>query len=214
LLSSDLAQSGTLIITVVNPPPGGGVTPAISFTVADYNVIAPAPSQTLPAGQQGSFSLTLAAIGAPIKQAVAFSVSGLPPMSTASFTPASVPAGSTGTTVALSITTTAHSSTSYPQNLNGTRSRGLFLTGLALLIGIMWFALWTLPRRARLVVPMGLAAMVLAIAAGLTGCGSVSGGPGTAINPATGTPAGSYAITVNATSGSATISTKVTLTVM
>ncbi len=36
LMPSDLAQSGTLNITVVNPPPGGGTTAAISFVVADY----------------------------------------------------------------------------------------------------------------------------------------------------------------------------------
>ena len=59
LLPSDLSHGGTLNITVSNPPPGGGTTPAMSFTVADYSVSAPTTPTSVTAGQPASFNLTV-----------------------------------------------------------------------------------------------------------------------------------------------------------
>ena len=60
LLPSDLSQGGTLNITVMNPPPGGGTTAVISFVVSAYAVTAPSAPTSVTAGQPGTFALTIA----------------------------------------------------------------------------------------------------------------------------------------------------------
>ena len=63
LLPSDLSHGGTLNITVSNPPPGGGTTPAISFTVADYSVTRSPTPTSVTAGQPANFGLTVSPNG-------------------------------------------------------------------------------------------------------------------------------------------------------
>jgi len=212
LLPSDLAQSGTLIITVMNTEPGGTTGP-MSLIVTDYNISSSSSTQTVPAGQNANYSLMLAAITGQLTGTVTFSVSGLPPESSASFMPPSVAAGIASTPVTLSVTTTPHSSTSSLEYTHGAWPLGLFWCGMGLAIGMMWFALSTLRGRTRRLAPIFLTVLLLTIAVGLAACGSSVGSPGAQLNPGTGTPAGNYKITVNATSGSATIPTTVTLSV-
>jgi type IV secretory pathway protease TraF len=85
---------------------------------------------------------------------------------------------------------------------------------MALAMGIIWFAGWTFAARMREAAPILLTVFLLAIAISLVACNSFVGAPPVAVNPSTGTPAGTYAITVDANSGGVTISTKVVLTVM
>jgi 6-phosphogluconolactonase (cycloisomerase 2 family) len=214
LLPSDLAQSGTLNITVTNPAPGGGTAPSLGLMVADYDVSAPSPTQIVSAGQAGNYSLLLAALNGTLGHSVTFTASGLPPMSSVSFSPPSVAAGKSSANVMLSVITTARSSGSTANRLTDRWPRRPVLAGMALAMGIIWFAGWTFAARMREAAPILLTVFLLAIAISLVACNSFVGAPPVAVNPSTGTPAGTYAITVDANSGGVTISTKVVLTVM
>jgi VCBS repeat protein len=214
LPATDFTHSGTLSITVNNLGPGGGVSGTLPLIVTDFNVIALAPTQAVTAGQPADYSLTLAAVNGTLGATVSFSATGLPAGATATFTPPNVPAGSAGTTVMLSIATTPHTSSGafkFP------RSRWPFVPsayGLATAIGMMWLGICTLRVMVKNLAPRLVIVLLLALTAGLAACGSGASSAVSQVNPATGTPAGTYTITVNATSGNAKVSTAVTLTVM
>lgn len=213
LPSTDFAHSGTLSITVNNPAPGGGTTVQLSFVVDDYNVSAQSSSQTVTAGQNANYNLSLTAMNGTLGESVSFSATGLPSGASAGFTPSTLPAGSSSTGVALSISTTPHSSGSAGEFSHGIRPRAPWMYGFALAFAMICFALFSQRGRPGIIVPRLVGVALLAIVAGLAACGSNVGSSGTQTNPATGTPAGTYTITVNATSGNASVSTTVTLKV-
>jgi 6-phosphogluconolactonase (cycloisomerase 2 family) len=217
LLPSDLATGGTLNITVSSPSPGGGTTSAIPLVITDYTVTPGTGSSSVSAGQPGSFSFTVAPSNGAFNNAVTFAATNLPPMSTASFSPsATVTPGSAPMTVTLSISTTSHSAASPPAFPAGrTPGRPLAVIWFLLLAGFgMALGAWF--KRTRRLVPQFALACLLVMAAGLAACGGAGVG-GNAftpqVNPATGTPAGSYTILVTATSGDISHTTNVTLTV-
>ncbi len=217
LLPSDLAQGGTLNLTVMNPPPGGGTTAVISFTVADYSVSPPSSTPPVTAGQTAMFALTVSSSHGTFSDPVTFSASPLPAGTTASFSPsATVTPGAVPQTVMLSVATTPHNETSAIHLPSGFHP-GLPLLFLAgVVFALIGFWLWVSGGRVQRLAPQLLLAMLLLAAGGLVACGAVGAGNSTApqVNPATGTPAGTYLIVVNATSGGVTHTTTVTLTVM
>ena len=142
-----------------------------------------------------------------------FSVSGLPPNAGASFNPSSLSAGSKSQTVTLTITTMAHTTIMAPLFPGKQRSIPLAGLGIAFAMSLFWLARRAASLPARQSVPQFLAVLLLAIACTLAACGSSPSGPIAQVNPATGTPAGTYPITVVAASGNASLSTVVTLTV-
>jgi hypothetical protein len=115
--------------------------------------------------------------------------------------------------VMLSITTTAHSvlPAEKPPRRPWPQGRSSYWVGLAIVL--MWLGLRVFAGRIPRFAPQFLLASLLVIAAGLIACGGGSG-PATPVNLATGTPAGTYPIVVTATSGSGSLSSTVTLTVM
>jgi hypothetical protein len=156
----------------------------------------------------------LAAPNGTIMETVTFSATGLPSGTTATFTPPSVAAGNAGTNVMLAIATTPHSSSSIFGFHHDMRLNAMPLYGTALAIGVIWFLFWKGRGGVRPLAPLFLMISLAAIGGGLTGCGSGGGYSGGQVNPATGTPAGNYTITVNAASGNIKVSTTVTLMVM
>ena len=84
---------------------------------------------------------------------------------------------------------------------------------MAFVLGMIWLGLWAASVPARRYVPQFLVALLLVIASALAACGGVVGNSNPQLNPATGTPAGTYPITVTAVSGNVSLTTKVTLTV-
>jgi len=224
LLANDFSHIGMLSVTVNNPNPGGGTTTPLELSVvADFNMSATSQSATVPAGQTANYSLMLAPANGQLtlNGAVTFSISSTSPLpagANATFTPANVPAGSAGTNVMLAIATTPHTSGSFVVVPFGEWPHAPLLFGAGLAIGMMWFALGALRGSSRRLAPLLLIMLLVAVTAGLTACG-ISGGSGSGsssgpqINTGTGTPAGNYMITVNATSGNTTVPTTVTLTV-
>jgi 6-phosphogluconolactonase (cycloisomerase 2 family) len=217
LLPTDLSQGGTLNITVMNPLPGGGTSAAISFIVADYSVAPPSSTPPVTAGQTAMFALTVSSSHGTFSDSVTFGVSTLPAGSSASFSPsATVTPGAAPQTVMLSISTTPHTETS-TIHLPGRVQPALpllCLVGMVLALAGFW--LWVSGGRVQRLAPQLLLAVSLLAAGSLVACGAVGAGNSTPpqVNPATGTPAGTYMITVTATSGEVAHSTTVTLTVM
>ncbi|HTC62837.1 MAG TPA: beta-propeller fold lactonase family protein [Candidatus Saccharimonadales bacterium] len=212
LLPSDLKHSAMLNITVSNPPPGGGTTAALALSVADYNVSAVSPVRTLHADSQANFTLMVSAENGTLSHAITFTASGLPPGVTASFSPASVPAGSGSVNVTLSLTPATHSSTEYQRiDLLG-RLTWLFFSGMFFVLSAVW--MWFAEHREGIPfsTPLFLVIFLIGILLSLTACGSMVTSPPVQNN--TGTPAGTYMIIVGASSGNTTIDTQITLTIM
>jgi len=217
LLPSDLAQGGTLDITVMNPPPGGGTTAAISFTVADYSVAPPSSTPPVTAGQTAMFALTISSSHGTFSNPVTLSVSTLPTDATASFSPsATLIPGATPQTVMLSVTTMPRTESSAIHLPRGFPPGLQLLCLLSMVFVPAWFWLWASGGRIRRLARQLLLAVSLLAAGGLVACGAVGAGNSTSpqVNPATGTPAGTYQIVVTATSGGVAHSATVTLTVM
>ena len=220
LSAKDLAHGGTLSITVVNPPPGGGSTAALSFNVTDYSLMPLASPPPVTAGKTASFALTLAPSNGEFPNPVTFSISPATPLprgADATFTPSnSVTPGGAPQIVTLSIATTPHTTFSAFKV-----PRGLFpilpwalLTGMGIVLAWSWF-LAPFVKIRRLAPQLFLGILIAAVTV-LTACVAAGGGSSSTplVNPATGTPAGTYHITVNATSGGVSHSTNITLKVM
>jgi len=215
LPATDFAHSGTLNITVNTSAPGGGTTGSLPLVVADFNVTPAALGQTVTAGQAANYSLSFSAANGTLAESVTFSASGLPAGASASFLPSSLTPGSASTTVMLSISTTPHTTTSLMSVLRQRWPKAPLPRWPEIALITVCLLIWRFCSRATPLVPRLALAVLLAVMAGLVACGGSSSGgsSGTQTNPATGTPAGTYTITVNATSSTATVSTKVMLVV-
>jgi 6-phosphogluconolactonase (cycloisomerase 2 family) len=218
LLPSDLAQGGTLNITVMNPPPGGGTSAVISFTVTDYKVTPPSSPTSVTAGQTAHFVLTVSSSTGTFSNPVTFSVSTLttlPAGASASFNPSSpVTPGTTPQTVTLSIATTARTSASLTYFPSGSNPVLALLCLVGLVFALAGLGLGASGCRVQRPAAQLLLALLLLAALGLAACGGGGAPSSLQPNPPTGTPAGTYTIQVIATSGGASHSTTVTLTVM
>jgi len=185
-----------------------GTASAPSFSVAASN--SPA---TVTAGQSTNFTLTVTPSGG-FNQSVSFACTGAPSQATCNVNPPSVTLDGTHTaTTTVSVTTTAHSLSfrnlrpGSPPPFGEWLERGAPQLLMWLLLLAMLSALFAAPRRrSGLVLSVTLALALLFVA-----CGGGGGGGGGGGNP--GTPPGTYMLTVTATSGTAVVSTNLTLTV-
>ncbi|MCU0243910.1 MAG: IPT/TIG domain-containing protein, partial [Acidobacteria bacterium] len=193
--AADIAAGGTFEVVAVNPAPAGGATAPAAFTVADYTVEATPASTTLSAGSSATFTVQLASRYGSFDAAVGLGATGLPRGASASFSPASVTPGSGGAASTMTVATTARRSAGA-----GTVSRpsGLPPAGgllpplvLAALLALLAFRAATRAGRPRL-------------------AARLAAGDGDAD---TGTPAGSYEITVQGTSGNLEVWDTITLVV-
>ena len=222
ITAADIASSGTAAITVVNPTPGGGTSNSLTFTITDFSVTATTTTQTTTAGQSANFSIATATVGGAFPGSVTFTTTGLPTGANASFNPTSVSAGASTT---MTVTTTARGSAQIttPPYLPTITLRPLWLnTYGALIASIMSLALtMTLVfaskrttnfgrHTTRRLIPIGVFALLLISVGYISGC---SGGGFPKVGTNTGTPAGTYTVTVTGTSGAVQHSTTVTLVV-
>jgi hypothetical protein len=213
LPANAMTPGATLNIAVNNPAPAGGTTPALPFTIADFSVTAPTSSATVNAGQPGNFVLSVVPANGSLAGTVSFSASGLPANATASFSPNSLPGGSKGTNVTLSIATMAHSAGIFPNAPRADWPLALELSVLIFLILAMGIGLRAANISQRRYAPQFLLLLLLSIASAMAACGSVAGNSTPALNTGSGTPAGTYQITVTAASANVPLTMKVTLTV-
>ncbi len=189
----------------------GGVASFVAKVEGEkgFTVSSSPESVTVDAGQSASYAVLVTPVGPTFDSAVTFACTGLPRGCTASFSPTSVTPGSAAAATALTLKTKANSVLLGGAILGGT---GPGATAAILLL----FALLALMIVFRVPAPIrGKTPRRLLIAAALAfaviiavSCGGGDGG-----STDNGTPAGTYTVTVNGTSGSLTASTTVTLVV-
>jgi hypothetical protein len=213
ITAADIASSGTAAITVVNPTPGGGTSNALTFTTTDFSVTPTTTTQTVTAGQSANYTIATATVGGAFPGNITFTASGLPTGTAASFNPLSV---SAGTSTTMSIATTARGSAQTirppfgPSGPMPTLWLIAFVSTLALaLLTLAKFSQRANRRSVRRLIPIGAIALLLISVGYLSGC--AGGFPKVGSN--TGTPAGTYPITVTATSGTVQHTITVTLIV-
>ena len=205
------SRTGNLSITddAANSPQ----TMALSGTGQDFAVSASTTSATVTAGQTASYTLSLASQGG-FSGAVSLTCTGAPAAATCSLAPSAATLAASGTTpITVRVTTTARSlappATHHrPPGLSSSR----VLLRLAWLIAML-VPLWTLtglgePKRRYLWAPLGATLLLVML---WVACGA--GGGTTGPVPVTGTPAGTYTLTVAATGSGPTKNVSLTLLV-
>ena len=201
-LSGTPLATGTFPITfTAHNGIGSDATQNFTLTVNPGILSATPSSQSVAAGSSATYAIKDSSLA----NAYTLTCTGLP--TGASCATVSVPANSTASLV---ITTTSRTLGVLPPHANrririDLRPEFLALLGMALLA-----ALVIRKRRTMRLIPVGVFALLILLAAGCGGGGGSSGG--STVNP-NGTPAGTYAITVTGTSGGSTQVTLITLTV-
>ncbi len=204
-VASNAAGSVTNMATVG----GGGEVNTANDTASDVTTVTPLnsftfsatiPSVTVTAGMSATEHFTLTPTPS-TGSAITFACSNLPALATCTFVPASQPPTSSPVDIALTIATTAHTSSALE------RPRTFYAVWLPFSgLGLIGIVMIGRRRKNRKTVVVFIAAGLMMLLA-LAGCG------GSSINTATGTPAGSYPVTVTATAGTTTQSTNFTLVV-
>ncbi len=222
---STVAAGGSCSISVTFEPTAGGSRSAslsitdnatsgvqavsLSGSGADFAVSGPSGSVTIPAGQPATFQISLTTTGEPTVNTITFSASGNPPYSTVTFDPSTIPSGTSSGGSTMTVATTPRGALLWVRP-GAPPSILLLLTVLSILalwIDSLAFRRPRNARKARFV----LAAQVIFVILFAVSCGG-GGSSGGGAGPQ-GTPAGTYTITVTATSGSVAHSSSVTLTV-
>jgi len=185
-------------------------TRGASLNVFDFQIPASLGSHTITAGQSASYSISFTVLGgAKFPDVVSLTCGGLPSQTTCSFSPASIAAGSAGTTVTLTVATTAPSAEK--------RVVSATVLGLQLICWPGLLATILLGRRRADCPKVCGVVLLLMIPLILTSCGG--GGAtvtstGTGTNPPlNGTKPGIYDVVVTATSGPLSHSGTATLVV-
>lgn len=185
------AATSAIVLIDVGPP--------------DYSLILPKSSASVLPGQATTFAIEISPQHG-FNGTVTFSCSGVPAGANCSFSPASVtPNGKAGSTT-LTITTTAGGLAAFavPYRPYGGTSRLPVCAAMLLGIGMVVVGF----GKKRRLQPLCLMLLTGAALSGLVACGGSSTPP-----PAPGTPAGTYTITVTATSGTVSHQSAITLKV-
>jgi hypothetical protein len=174
-VSSGTAATYNFNITAVGTD-GSATTHSVpvSLTVnADFSFSNTSGSQTVLAGQTAVYDLDFTPVGAAtFPNAITYSCSGLPALTSCSFAPPQISAGSGATVVTLSIATTGPNLSQ--RRFLGRAQRLLVPFGLSVL-GLVLAGLGGQPRVRRKYQAVGLA-MLLVLAGILLACGGSAGG--------------------------------------
>ncbi len=207
-VSSDVVQNYNFNIVATGSDSGhithsAGVVFNSTFDFAINNNSAP---ETVTAGQTASYNLDVRPLGnaSTFPASVTLACSGLPVLSTCSFTPSSVGSGSGDTNVVVNIKTTA----AIPASAQTMSS---FKYAFAVSLVLLGFGGMKRAPRGKLLGVLFVVLMVVGLENGCGGGSSGGGGGGGAGQP--GTPTGNYTIVVTATSGSLSHTAQVSLTV-
>ena len=195
-----------------------------SGTTSGSSFVATAPaSQTVAAGQSVNVVVTLTPT-ASFSGTVSLSCTGLPAGASCSFTPASLNLGTTAASSTMTITTTARAVALMPGSLDGNVPPAA--GGVALAGGLAAILLrrlgWLRPRNRRqgwrqywrqFAWPTLLAVTLLSVLNACGGGGGGGGGGSSSATLTTGTPAGTYTVTINAVGAASSYSSNFALTV-
>jgi Bacterial Ig-like domain (group 3) len=185
------STSAAVVVTVIAVPP-------------DYQLNIPNGSATVAAGQPATFNISVTPQGG-FTGTISFACAGLPTAATCSFNPATLtPSGSAAST-SLTIATTARTVASARPEGGTTLAA---ITGIGFL-GIVFLGVPA--RRRRSLRWAGMMLLAVGMNFAVASCGG--GGSQQIQHNVTGTPAGTFNVTVSATSGTTTHTSVITLTV-
>jgi hypothetical protein len=199
-------------VTFSDDAPGSPQTVTLSGTGEDFTFTTPSGSSTsasVTRGQAASYTLSVGGQGG-IGGTVAFTCTGAPAETTCTVSPNPLSLGNSATNVTVTVTTTAASTgSSHSRPLPPLAPIPPGVRGLLVLTSVLLAAMaWVLSRRRQPRTTMGGATTII-IALGmfltlvLAGCGGGGGSP-VGPPPNSGTPAGTYTLTVTGTTGSGT----------
>lgn len=205
--AAEVGIPGTVPITVVHGAPGGGSSAPQTFTITGFTVGTTGESSvTVNAGQSATYTIVVGHDLGNFDNWVALTcASGLPAKSSCSFSQSQVKPGGGAPQTTLNIATTAPTSAAVKHEMAWPFYAAFVLAPLGIVAAV------SRKRRPTARGACGVLSIALAVAA-MQSCG---GGGSSAPPPPRipGTPAGTYTITVQATSGSLTKTTPLTLTV-
>jgi hypothetical protein len=208
LTTNDLVTGGDFVISVANPAPGGGNSGGLTFSVSDYDLTASPQALQVAAGQSATTTVQVAPDHGSFDGTVTFSCTGMPRGCTATFSPQTATPGAAAATSTLTLKTTARSgaATALAAGTSGLLPPAFGLALLLAALGSARFgrALAGLAQARRRLAVIALILIVVWIA----GCSATGGG-----SESQGTPAGTYYLTVHATSGTLDALTQLTLVV-
>lgn len=187
-------------------------TVALLGSGSDFAVNGPSGADAVSAGQSANFQISLTTTGGPTVNTTAFSASGNPANTTVTFDPTTIPSGTSSGSVTMTVTTITRAALLW-ERLGVPPSILLLLSVLsvlALVVDLLAFRGAHATRKPRYVLAAQIVFLILFAASCGGGGGSTGGGTVPQVH---GTPAGTYTITVTATSGSVARSTSVTLVV-
>jgi hypothetical protein len=164
----------TVIFTPTDSLDYTAVSASVVLTVGDFFSLnfSGSPIQTVQPGATASYSLTVTPKGlARLPAEVTFTATGLPPDATITFSPATIPAGSPATEVAITIHTSSQQAT------NTGSSQGFRVPAALGMLLLPMFGIVGLRKRLGKI-PQFRAAVVLGVLSlgaimGMTGCGAV-----------------------------------------
>ena len=167
----------------------------------DFTVNIPSGTATVAAGQSATYNISVTPSGG-FNSTVNFACTGLPAASNCSFNPTTVTPNGSPASTTLTIATTVRTTAS-AQPLSGVTLAALTSFGF---LGIVFLGI---PSRKRKGLRLARTLMLgLAIVLGVASCGGSSKPP-----VVTGTPAGTFSVTISSTSGTTTHSSVITLVV-
>ena len=212
-----LTGVGTVVLSASQVASGNyaAATATTSFTVSAgiFTLTSASNSATTTAGGAATYSLTLTPAGTTIPDAVTLSATGLPMGATATFSPATVAAGSGMTTVMLTIQTSSSHTARNENPLPGLPIIPAALGFLLLPLAGMKSVRARLRQMPRLPLLLAAAALSLGAALGLSGCSGM--GMASSSSSSSSPAPTSYTVVATATdvTRSAKSSTNLTLTV-
>jgi hypothetical protein len=207
IATADLTTGRIVQVTVLNPD--GGISSALDFSVAGFTISSTPTSATVTAGQSATYTIQVMPQYGPFNSSLSFSCTGLPSKCTASFLPTSVTPGANVVTTMLTLTTQAASGSTGGAIF---RSTGFVPPALGLLLIILALFIWdrfrepVLNKHFRRWLTAGALVCLIVL---VVSCSA--GGDGNP--PITGTPPGTYQVSVRGQSSCLTVSTTVTLIV-
>jgi hypothetical protein len=198
--------SGSL--TVTDNGSGSSQSVALAGSGSDFALTTSSSSTSVKAGATATFALTVSPIGGSFTSPIQLSCSGAPASSTCSVSPASITPGSNPASVTVTVATDAASAKALP--VLAEHRQPVF----ALFVHMQGFGIFGLLLISKRLRKKGTILILLALLIPamlfMSGC---AGGTGIASQGSTGTTAGTYSITVTATSGGLHHSVPLTLTV-
>lgn len=209
-VQSDLAQSYSFAVVGTDAANLSHSSSTVTFnSIFGFSSTADAGSKTVTAGSTATYTFDLTPAGnTTFPGAVTFSVSGLPTLTTATFSPTQIAAGAGKTTVTLSVKTTAPIAGLRSPAPGWMYAMWLPLPGMVVLLA----GCFGKNRRWKRIALYVALAVALTLMLTLTACGG-GGGSSSSGGGQPGTPAGTYPLSITATSGSNTTTTTATLVV-